>query len=74
MISTPIQLTDRELAIAEKAAALAAEKAAKLAVAEITKNFHAEVGKTVLQRGLIILGALIVSFVLGRSSWDKLGG
>lgn len=53
-----IELTDREQAIAEHAADLAVKK--------MTEQFYQEVGRTVVSRWLIILGAVVVAFVMGK--------
>ena len=53
-----IELTDRERAIAKEAARLALE--------ELSSEFYKKVGKTVVEKALIWLGALFVGFVLGK--------
>jgi len=55
---TEITLTDREEAIARKAA--------KLAIEEMSGEFYKKVGKTVIEKALIWIGMLIVGFVLGK--------
>ena len=55
---TEITLTDREEAIARKAA--------KLAIEEMSGEFYKKVGKTVVEKALIWIGMLIVGFVLGK--------
>ncbi len=45
---------------------LIARKAAKLAVEEVTKEFYAQVGKGVVQRFLVILGAAVVGWLAAR--------
>ena len=53
-----ITLTDREEAIARKAA--------KLAIEEMSNEFYKKVGKTVVEKALIWIGALFVGFVIGK--------
>ena len=53
-----ITLTDREEAIARKAA--------KLALEEMSSEFYKKVGKTVVEKALIWIGALFVGFVIGK--------
>ena len=53
-----IELTKRELAIAEEAA--------RIAVKSITDDFYKGVGRTVIQRFLILLGALVVGWAVGK--------
>ena len=53
-----IQLTDREEAVAQRAA--------ELAVQRVTQEFYASVGKSVINRWLIIIGAIAVAFVTGK--------
>lgn len=53
-----IQLTERELAIARKAASMAVE--------QMTNDFYKSVGKTVVTRFLVIVGGLAVAFALGK--------
>ena len=55
---TDITLTDREEAIAKRAA--------KLAIEEMTGEFYKKVGKTVIEKALIWLGAIAVGFVIGK--------
>jgi hypothetical protein len=55
---TDITLTDREEAIARKAA--------KLAVEEMSSEFYKKVGKTVVEKLLIWIGLLVVGFVVGK--------
>ena len=55
---TEITLTDREEAIARKAA--------KLAIEEMSGEFYKKVGKTVVEKALIWIGMLFVGFVLGK--------
>jgi hypothetical protein len=53
-----IELTDREEAIAKKAA--------RLAIEEMSNEFYKKVGKTVVEKALIWIGALFVGFVIGK--------
>lgn len=53
-----ITLTDREEAIARKAA--------KLAIEEMSGEFYKKVGKTVVEKLLIWVGILAVGFVFGK--------
>ena len=53
-----IELTDREEAIARKAA--------KLAIEEMSGEFYKMVGKTVVEKALIWIGLLVVGFVFGK--------
>ena len=53
-----IKLTERELKIAEKAA--------EIAVTRIMDDFYKGVGRSVVNRLLIIVGALVVAFAFGR--------
>ena len=55
-----IQLTDREEAVAQRAA--------ELAVQRVTQEFYASVGKSVINRWLIIIGAIAVAFATGKGS------
>ena len=55
---TEITLTDREEAIARKAA--------KLALEELSGEFYKKVGKTVVEKALIWIGLLVVGFVVGK--------
>jgi hypothetical protein len=59
-----IQLTVKELAIAEKAADIAVKK--------ITDNFYKDVGKTVVSRFFIIIGLVFVAFAAGKG-WIRAG-
>lgn len=58
-------LTEREIKIAQLAA--------KLAVQDMTDQFYKGVGRTVIQRFLIIVGAVAAGFFAGRG-WPKLLG
>lgn len=53
-----IQLTEREMAIARAAA--------KMAVKEMTDEFYKGVGRTVVQRALIVIGAMVVGIGLAK--------
>ena len=53
-----VTLTDREKLIAKEAA--------RLAIDELTDEFYKKVGKTVVEKLLIVVGALVVGFVLGK--------
>ena len=53
-----IVLTEREEAIAKKAA--------KLAIEEMSNEFYKKVGKTVVEKLLIWTGILVVGFVFGK--------
>ena len=53
-----ITLTDREEAIARKAA--------KMALEELSSEFYKKVGKTVVEKALIWIGLLVVGFVVGK--------
>ena len=55
---TNVTLTDREEEIAKRAA--------KLAIEEMSNEFYKKVGKTVVEKALIWLGALFVGFVIGK--------
>jgi len=52
------QLTEREEAIASRAA--------ELAVAKMTNQFFQEVGRTVVSRWLIIIGGMTVAYFFGK--------
>lgn len=55
---TEITLTDREEAIARKAA--------KMALEELSGEFYKKVGKTVVEKALIWIGLVVVGFVVGK--------
>jgi len=55
---TEITLTEREEAIARRAA--------KLAVEEMSGEYYKKVGKTVVEKALIWIGMLVVGFVIGK--------
>lgn len=58
---TEDELTDREMLIAQEAA--------RIAVREITDKFYRDVGKGVVHKFLIILGALFVGFGAAKGWW-----
>ncbi len=58
-----VQLTERETAVARLAA--------KMAVKEMTDGFYKEVGRTIVNRFLIIIGAAFVAFAMGKG-WVSL--
>ena len=53
-----IELTDRERLIAKEAA--------RIAIEELSDEFYKKVGKTIIEKGLIILGAVVVGFFVGK--------
>ena len=53
-----IVLTEREEAIAKRAA--------KLAIEEMSNEFYKKVGKTIVEKLLIWTGILVVGFVFGK--------
>lgn len=57
-MTDPIQLTERELAIAKEAA--------RIAVKEISDEFYKQVGKTLIQKVLIWVGIAAVAFATGK--------
>ncbi len=63
MPNTPIELTEREEANAQRAA--------DLSVQRMTTEFYASVGKTVVNRLLIIIGAAVVAFLAGKGWLSK---
>lgn len=54
----PQQLTEREMLIAKRAA--------QMAVEEMTAQFYQQVGKTVIQRALIFIGAMAIGFGMAK--------
>lgn len=54
-----IELTERERLIAKEAA--------KIAIEELSDEFYKKVGKTIIEKGLIILGAVVVAVIVGKS-------
>jgi hypothetical protein len=59
-----IELTERELAVAKKAA--------QLAVTEMADEFYKQVGKTVVTKVLIWIGIAAVAFAAGKGWIAKL--
>lgn len=57
-IADEINLTERELLIAQKAA--------NMAVKQMMSTFYKEVGKSFINRWLIVIGALVVGFGTGK--------
>lgn len=53
-----IRLNERELAVAKEAA--------RLAIQEITDQFYKQVGKTMVQKALIWIGAIAIGFGLAK--------
>lgn len=53
-----LELTERERMIAKEAA--------KLALEELSSEFYRKVGKTVVDKILIVIGLLAVGFVVGK--------
>lgn len=53
-----IELTERE--------ELVAQRAANLAVQKMMQEFYADIGKSVINRWLIIIGAVVVAFATGK--------
>lgn len=53
-----IKLTERELLIAEKAA--------NMAVKKVMDTFYKEVGRSFINRWLIVIGAAVVAFGAGK--------
>lgn len=58
------ELTEREMRIAEMAA--------ELAVKKVTEQFYAQVGRSVFNKALILLGAAFVGWATGKD-WVKFG-
>lgn len=61
---SPEELTERELLIAKKAA--------QIAVEEMTTQFYSQVGKTVVGRFLVWIGALALGIGLSKG-WISFG-
>jgi len=57
-VTDSMELTEREKQIAKLAA--------ELAVKQMTDSFYKEVGRTVVSRFLIVVGAAFVAFAIGR--------
>ena len=53
-----IELTEREQAIAKESA--------KIAIEELAGEFYKQVGKTVINKILIWIGAIVVGFAFGK--------
>ena len=53
-----IKLNERELAVAKEAA--------RLAIQEITDQFYKQVGKTMVQKALIWIGAIAIGFGVAK--------
>lgn len=60
-----IPLTERELAIARRAA--------NIAIQELTQEFYSQIGKTVVQKIFIGIGLMALGFAVARG-WIKFGG
>lgn len=58
-----VELTEREEAIAQRAA--------EIAVRKMTDEFYGSVGRTVINRLLIIIGAAFVAFAAGKGWLTK---
>lgn len=58
MSAEPVELSDRERAVAKEAA--------KLAVGEMAQEFYRQVGKTVVNRFLVVVGIAFVAFAYGK--------
>ena len=56
-----IELTEREKAIAKEAA--------RIAVEDLAEQFYKQVGKTIINKVLVWVGAIVVGFILGKG-WD----
>jgi hypothetical protein len=56
-----IELTEREKAIAKEAA--------RIAVEDLAEQFYKQVGKTIVNKVLVWVGAIVVGFILGKG-WD----
>ena len=53
-----IELTDRERLIAKEAA--------RIAIEELSDEFYKKVGKTFIEKILLLVGALVVGFLVGK--------
>ena len=53
-----VELTEREIAVAKLAA--------EMAVKQMTDTFYSEVGRTVINRFFILVGAAFVAFAAGK--------
>jgi len=56
-----IELTEREQAIAKEAA--------RIAIEDLAEQFYKQVGKTVVNKVLVWIGAIAIGFALGKG-WD----
>jgi len=56
-----IELTEREQAIAKEAA--------RIAIEELAGEFYRQVGKTIINKVLVWVGAIVVGFVIGKG-WN----
>jgi hypothetical protein len=65
MPNTPAELTERELLIAKRAA--------QMAVEEMTAQFYQQVGRTMVHRALVWIGALALGFGMAKG-WITFGG
>ena len=54
----PVELTDRERLIAKEAA--------RIAIEELSDEFYKKVGKTFIEKILLLVGALVVGFFVGK--------
>ena len=54
----PIELTEREKLIAKEAA--------RIAIEELSDEFYKKVGKTFIEKILLLVGALVVGFFVGK--------
>ena len=59
-----IELTEREQAIAKEAA--------KIAIEELAGEFYKQVGKTVINKILVWVGAIVIGFAFGKGWIVKL--
>lgn len=57
-MSEEVELTEREKIVANEAA--------RLAGGCITDNFYKEVGKAVINRLLVLIGAVVIAFAFGK--------
>ena len=53
-----LELTDRERLIAKEAA--------RIAIEELSDEFYKKVGKTFIEKILLLVGALVVGFFVGK--------
>jgi hypothetical protein len=59
-----IELTDRERLIAKEAA--------RIAIEELSDEFYKKVGRTFIEKFLVLVGALVVGFLVGKGVPIKL--